>query len=152
MEQWIGSKLGKEYIKAVYYHPAYLANMPKCIMRTAGLYEAQIGIRIDRRSINNLKDADDITLMAESKKELKRLLMNMKEECEKAGLKLTIQKTKTMASSPIMSWWIDGETMETVTDFFWRGAPKSLQMIVVAMKLKDTCSLEENLWTTQKAY
>ena len=121
-------------------------------MRTAGLYEAQIGIRIDRRSINNLKDADDITLMAESKKELKRLLMNMKEECEKAGLKLTIQKTKTMASSPIMSWWIDGETMETVTDFFWRGAPKSLQMIVVAMKLKDTCSLEENLWTTQKAY
>ena len=89
--------------------------------------------------------------MAESKKELKRLSINMKEESEKTGLKLTIQKTKTVASSPIISWQIDGETMETVTDFlFW--APKSLQVMAVAMKLKDACSLEGKLWPTQTAY
>ena len=97
------------------------------IMRNAGLEEAQAGIKIARRNINNLRYADDITLMAESNKELKILLMKVKEESEKAGLKLTIQKSKIMATGPITSWQIDGETMETVTDFiFW--APKSLQM------------------------
>ena len=98
---------------------------------------------IARRNINNLRYEDVITLIAESKKELKRLLMNVKEESDKTGLKLTIQKTKTVASSPIISWQIDGETMETVR-LFW-GAPKSLQMVTAAMKLKDTCSLEGKL-------
>ena len=86
--------------------------------------------------------------MAESKEELKSLLMKVKEESEKAGLKLRIQKTKIMASGPITSWQIEGETMETVTDFIWGGAPKSLQMVTAAMKLKDACSLEEKLWST----
>ena len=113
-------------------------------MRNAGLDEAQAGIRIARRNINNLRYADDTTLMAESKEELKNLLMKVKEESEKAGLKLTIQKTKIMASGPITSWQIYGETMETVSDFIL-GAPKSLQMVTAAMKLKDACSLEEKL-------
>ena len=113
------------------------------IMRNAGLDEAQAGIKITRRNINNLRYADDTILMAEIK-ELKSLLMKVKEESEKVGLKLNIEKTKIMASGPITSWQIDGETMETVTDFIW-GAPKSLQMVTVAMKLKDTCSLEEKL-------
>ena len=95
-------------------------------------------------NINNLTYADDTTLMAESKEELKSFLMKVKEESEKTGLKLNIQTTKIMASSPITSWQIDGETMEAVTDFIW-GAPKSLQMVTAAMKLKDACSLEENL-------
>ena len=111
-------------------------------MRNAGLDEAQAGIKIARRNINNLRYADDTTLIAESE-ELKSLLMKVKEESEKLGLKLNIQKTKIMASGPITSWVIDGETMETVTDFF--GAPKSLQMVTAAMKLKNTCSLEEKL-------
>ena len=115
-------------------------------MRNAGLDEAQAGIKIDGRNINNLRYADDTTLMAESEEELKSLLMNVKEESEKVGLKLNIQKTKMMASGPITSWQIDGETVETVSDYFW--APKSLQMVTVAMKLKDTCSLEEKLWQT----
>ena len=110
-------------------------------MRNGGLDEAQAGIKIARRNINSLRYADETTPMAESK-ELKSLLMKVKEESEKVGLKLNIQKTKIMASSPITSWQIDGETMETVTDFiFW--APKSLQMVTAAMKLKDSCSLEE---------
>ena len=114
-------------------------------MRNAGLEEAQTGIKIAGRNINNLRYADDTTLMAESEEELKSLLM--KEESEKAGLKLNIQKTKIMASGPITSWHIGGETVETVTDFiFW--APKSLQMVTAAMKLKDACSLEEKLWPT----
>ena len=113
-------------------------------MRNAGLDEAQAGIKIDGRNINNLKYADDTTLMAESEEELKSLWMEVKEESEKVGLKLNIQKTKIMASSPITSWQIDGETMETVTDFIF-GAPKSLQMVIAVMKLKDTCSLEEKL-------
>ena len=113
-------------------------------MRNAGLDEAQAGIKVSRRSINNLRDADDTILTAESEEELKTLLMKVKEESEKAGLKLNIKKTKIMASSPITSWQIHGETMETVTDFiFW--TPKSLQMVTVAMKLKDACSLEEKL-------
>ena len=115
-------------------------------MWNAGLDEAQVGIKIARRNINNLRYADDTTLMAESK-ELKSLLMKVKEDSEKAGLKLNIQKTKIMASGPITSWQIDGETMETVRDFIW-GAPKSLQMVTAAMKLKDACSLEGKLWPT----
>ena len=105
-------------------------------MRNAGLDEAQAGIRIAGRNINSLRYADDTTLMAESEEELKSLLMKVKEKSEKAGLKLNIQKTKMMASGPITSWQIDGETMETVIDFIL-GAPKSLQVVTAAMKLKD---------------
>ena len=113
-------------------------------MRNAGLDEAQAGIKIAGRNINNLRYADDTTLMAESEEELKSLLIKVKEENEKVGLKLIIQKTKIMASGPITSWNIDGETMETVRDFFG-GAPKSLKMVSAAMKLKDACSFEEKL-------
>ena len=116
-------------------------------MRNAGLDEAQAGIKIAERSINNLRYADDTTLMAESEEELKSLLMKVKEESEKVGLKLNIQKTKIMASSPITSWQIDGETVETVAYFIF-GAPKSLQMVTAAMKLKDAYSLERKLWPT----
>ena len=111
-------------------------------MRNAGLEEAQAGINIAERNINNLRYADDTTLMAESKEELKSLLMKVKEESEKVGLQLNIQKTKITASSPITSWQIDGET---VSDFIFWGAPKSLQMVTAAMKLKDTYSLEGKL-------
>ena len=113
-------------------------------MQNARLNEAQAEIKIAGRNINNLRYADDTTLMAESEEELKNLMMKMKEECEKAGLKLNIQKAKTMASGPITSWQTDGEAMETVTDYiFW--APKSLQMVTAAMKVKDAYSLEEKL-------
>ena len=116
-------------------------------MRNSGVDEAQAGIKIVGRNISNLRYADDTTLVAESEEELKNLLMKVKEESEKVGLKLIIQKTKIMASSPIISWQIDGETMETVTDFiFW--ALKSLQMVTAAIKLKDACSLGEKLWPT----
>ena len=112
-------------------------------MRNAGL-EAQAGIKIAGRNINNLRYVDDTTLMAESEEELKSLLMKVKVESEKFGLKLNIQKTMIMASSTITLWQIDGETIETVTDFiFW--APKSLQMVIAAMKLKDAYSLEGKL-------
>ena len=113
-------------------------------MRNVGLEEAQGGIKIAGRNINNLRCADDTFLMAESEEELNSLLMKVKEKSGKVGLKLNIQKTKIMASGPITSWQIDEETMETVLDFIW-GAPKSLQMVMAAMKLKDTCSLEEKL-------
>ena len=113
-------------------------------MRNAGLEEAQAGIKIAGRNINNLRYADDTTLMAVSEEELKSLLMKVKEESEKVGLKLNIQKTQIMVSGPITSWEIDGETVETVFDFIW-GAPKSLQMVIAAMKSKDTYSLEETL-------
>ena len=116
-------------------------------MWNARLDEAQAGIKIAGRNINSLLYADDTTLMAESEEELKTLLMKVKQESEKAGLKLNIQKTKIMASSPIISWQIDGETMETMTDFIFC-TPKSLQIVTVTMKLKDTCSLEEKLWAT----
>ena len=116
-------------------------------MRNAGLEEAQAGIKIARRNINNLRYADDTTVMAESEEELKSLLMKVKEKSEKDCLELNIQKTKIMASGPITSQQIDGETMETVTDFVL-GAPKSLQMVTAAMKLKGACSLEEQLWPT----
>ena len=116
-------------------------------MRNTGLDEAQAGIKIAGRNINNLRYADDTTLMAESEEELKRLLMKVKEESEKVDLKLNIQKTNIMASGPISSWQLDGETVETVSDFIFLG-PKSLQMVTTAMKLKDACSLEEKLWPT----
>ena len=116
-------------------------------MRNTGLEEAQAGIKITRRNINNLRYADDTTLVAESEEELKSLLLKVKEESEKVGLKLNIQKTKIMASGPITSWQIDGETVETMADFIF-GAPKSLQMMIAAMKLKDTYSLEGKLWPT----
>ena len=113
-------------------------------MRNTQLDEAQTVIKIARRNINNLRYADDTSLMAESEKELKSLLVKVKEESEKVGLKLNIQKTKIMASSPITSWQTDGETVKTVSDFiFW--APKSLQMVTAAMKLKDAYFLEEKL-------
>ena len=115
-------------------------------MRNPGLEETQAGIKIARRNINNLRYADDTTLMAESEEELKSLLMKVEEESEKIALKLNIQKTKIMASGPITSWEIDGETVETVSEFiFW--APKSLQMVIAAMKL-DAYSLEGKLWPT----
>ena len=113
-------------------------------MRNAGLEETQAGIKIARRNINNLRYADDTTLMAESEEELKSLL-KMKEESEKVGLKLNIQKTKIMASGLITSWAVDGEKVETMSDFIFWGAPKSLQMVTAAMKLKGTYSLEEKL-------
>ena len=111
-------------------------------MRNAGLNEAQAGIKIARRNINNLRYAYDTTLMAESEEELKSFLRKAKEESETAGLKLSIKKMMIMASGPITSWKIDGET---VTDFIWGGAPKSLQMVTASMKLKDACSLEDKL-------
>ena len=113
-------------------------------MRNTGLDEAQAGIKIARRNINNLRCADDTSLMAESEEELTSFLMKVKEESEKVGLKLNIQKTKTMASGPTTSWQIDGETVETVSDFIFL-APKSLQMVTAAMKLKDAYSLEGKL-------
>ena len=115
-------------------------------MRNTGLEEAQARIKIARRNINNLRYADDTTLKAESEEELKSLLMKVKEESEKVGLKLSIQKTKIMAFDPITSWQIDGETVETVSDFIL--APKSLQMVTTAMKLKDAYSLKGKLWPT----
>ena len=113
-------------------------------MRNAGLNEAQAGIKIAGRNTNNLSYTDDITLMAESEEELKSLLIKMKEESEKVGLKLNLQKTKIMASGPITSWEIDGETVETDRLYFW-GASKSLQVVIPALKLKDTYSLEGKL-------
>ena len=114
-------------------------------MRNAGLEEAQAGIKIARRNINNLRYAEDTTLRAESEEELKSLLMKVKEESEKVGLKLSIQKTKIMASGPITSWDIDGETVETVSDFIFGGASKSLQMATAAMKSKEAYSLQGKL-------
>ena len=116
-------------------------------MRNAGLEEAQAGIKISGRNINNLRYADDTTLMAESEKELKSLLMKVNEESEKVGLKLNIQKTKIMASGPITSWQIDGETVETVAEFIF-GAPKSLQIVIASMKLKTAYFFEGKLWPT----
>ena len=114
-------------------------------MRSAGLEEAQAGIKIAGRNINNLRYADDTTLMAESEEELKSLLMKVKEESKKVGLKPNIQKTKIMAFGPITSWKIDGETVETVADFIFWGALKSLWMVIAAMKLKDAYFLEGKL-------
>ena len=120
-------------------------------MRNAGLEEAQAGIKVAVRNINNLRHADGTTLMAENEEKLKSLLMKVKEESEKVGLKLNIQNNKIMASSPITSWQIDGETVETVADFILGGS-KSLQMVIAAMKLKDSYCLEGKLWPTEIAY
>ena len=137
-------QIGKGVCQDCILSPCLFDLHAEYIMRNAGLEEAQAGIKITGRNINNLRYADDITLMLESEEELKNFLMKVKEESEKAGLKLNIQKTKIMASSPITSWQIDGETMETVTDFF-SSAPKSLWMVTAAVKSKDACSLEEKL-------
>ena len=144
MEQQTGSKLGKEYVQPVYCHPIYLTYMQNTSWEIAGLDETQAGIKIAGNNINNLRYADDTTHMAETEEELKSLLMKLKEESEKVDLKLNIQKTKIIASGPITSWEIDGETVSTL---FW-GAPKSLQMVTAAMKLKDAYSLEGKLWPT----
>ena len=133
MEQWAGSKLGKEYVKAIYCHPAYLTYMQSMSCKMPAWWSTTEIFA--RRNINNLRYADDTTFMGESKEELKSLLMKVKEESEKACLKLNIKKTKIMAPGPITSWQIDGKTVETVTLFFW--APKSLQMVIAAI-LKDT--------------
>ena len=139
-------QIGKGVCQGYILSPCLFNLYAEYIMRNTGLEEAQAGSKITGRNINNLQYADDTTLMAESEEELKSLLMKVKEEGEKVGLKLNIQKTKIMASSPITSWQIDGETMETVrSDFIWGEAPKSLQMVTAAMKLKDTYSLEEKL-------
>ena len=137
-------QIGKGVRQGCILSPCLFNLYAEYIMRNAGLVEAQAGIKIARRNINNLRYADDTTLMSESEEELKSLLMKVKEESEKVGLKLSIQKTKIMASGPITSWQTDAERMETVTDFiFW--APKSLQMVMAVMILKDTCFLEEKL-------
>ena len=131
--------------QAVYCHHAYLISMQRYMKWNAGLDEAQVQIKIARRNNNNLRYADDTTVMAESKEELKSLLMKVKEENEQSGLKLNIKKTKIVASSPITLWQIDGKTLEIVTDFIFL-AQKSLEMVTATMKLKEACSLEEKLW------
>ena len=133
MEQQTGSRLGKEYVKAVYCHPAYLTYMQSTSWEMLGWKKHKLELRLPGDNINNLRYADDTTLMAESEEELKSLLMKVKEESEKVGLKLSIQKIKIIASDPITSWQIDGETMETVSDFILGGF-KLLQMVIAAMK------------------
>ena len=134
-------QIGKGVCQGCVLSPCLFNLYVEYIMRNTGLDEAQVGIKIAGRNINNLRYADDTTLMAESEEELKSLLMKVKEESEKVGLKLNIQKTKIMASSPIISWQIDGET---VADFIFLGS-NSLQMVTAAMKLEDACSLEGKL-------
>ena len=137
-------QLGKGVHQGCILSPCLFNIYAEYIMQNARLDKAQAGIKIVKRNINNLRYADDITLMVESEEWLKSLLMKVKEESEKAGSELNIQKTKIMASGLITSWQIDGETMETAIDFIsW--APKSWQMLTAVMKLKDTCSLEEKL-------
>ena len=137
-------QIGKRVHQGCISSPCLFKLYAEYIMRNAGLEEARAGIKIARRNINNLTYAGDTTLMAESEEELKSLLMKVKVESEKVGLKLNIQKTKIMASGPITSWEIDGETVGKVTDFtFW--SPKSLQMETAAMNSKDACSLKEKL-------
>ena len=143
MERWTGYKLGRSTSR-LYIVSCLFNSHAKYIMRNTGLDETQAGLKIVGRNINNLRYADDTTLMAENKEELKSLLMKVKEENEKAGLKVNIQKTKIMASGSITSWPTDGEIVESVTDFIFLGS-KSLEMVTAAMKLKDTCSLEEKL-------
>ena len=138
-------QIGKGVCQGCILSPCLFNLYAEYIKRNTGLEEAQAGIKIARRNINNLRYADDTTLMVESEEELKGFLMKVKEESEKVGLKLNIQKTKIMASSPIISWQTDGETVETVADFIFLG---SLQMVIAAMKLKDACSLEGKLWPT----
>ena len=137
-------QIGKGVGQSCILSPCLFKIYAEYIMRNTGLDEAQAGIKIAGRNIVNLRYADDTTLMAESEEELKSLLMKVKEESEKTGLKLHIQKTKIIASGPITSWQIDRETVETVADFIF-GALKSLQMVIAAMKLKDAYSLEGKL-------
>ena len=134
-------QIGKVLHQSCILSPCLFKLYAEYIMRNAELEEAQAGIKIARRTINNLRYANDTTLMAESEEELKSLLMKVKEQSEKVGLKLNIQKTKIMASGPITSWQIDGETVKQCQTLFF-GAPKSLQMVIAAMKLKDAYSLE----------
>ena len=141
-------QIGKGVRQGCILSPCLFNFYAEYIMRNAGLDEAEAGIKIAGRNFNNLRYADDTTLMAESEEELKSLLLKVKKESEKVGLKLNIQKTKIMASGPIISWKIDGKTVETASDFTFAGAPKSLQMVTAAMKLKDTCFLKEKLWPT----
>ena len=150
-------QIGKGLCQDCILSPCFFNVYAESIVWNAGLDEAQAGIKVARRNINNLRYADGITFMAESEEELKSLLMKVKEESEKVDLKLNIQKTKIMASGPITSWQIDGETVEAMTDFIylfilWGRAPKSLQMATAAMKLnkqtKNTYILEEKLWPT----
>ena len=140
-------KIGKAVHQGCILSPCLFTLYAEYIMWNAGLEEAQAGIKTAGRNISKLRYADDTTSVAESEEELKSLLMKLKEESGKAGLKLNIQKMKIMASGPITSWQIDGETMEIVLTLFL-GAPKSLQMVIAAMKLKDTCSLPETLSPT----
>ena len=141
-------RIGKGVRQGCILSPCLFNFYAEYIVRNAGLGEAQAGIKIARRNISNLRYADDTILMAENKEELKSLLMKVKEESEKAGFKLNIQKNKIMASLHLItSWQIDGETVKTVTDFIFCGS-KSLQMVTAAMKLKDACSLKERLWPT----
>ena len=136
-------QIGKGVHQGCVLSPCLFNFYAEYIMRNAGLEETQAGIKIAGRNINNLRYTDDTTLMAESEEKLKSLLMKL--ESEKVGLTLNIQKTKIMASGSITSWQIDGKTMETVREPQTLGAPKSLQMVIVAMELKDACSLEEKL-------
>ena len=138
-------QIGKGVHQSCILSPCLLNFYAEYIMRNSGLEEAQAGIKSAGRNINNLRYSDDITLMAESEEELKSLLLKVKVESEKVGLKLNTQKMKIMASGPITSWQIDGETVETLTDFYFFWAPKSLQMVTAAMKLKDAYSLEGKL-------
>ena len=138
-------QIGKGVCQGCILSPCLFNLYVEYIMRNTGLEEAQAGFKLAGRNTNNVRYADDTTLMAESEEELKSLLMKVKQESEKVGLKLNIQKTKIMASGPITSWEIDGETVETVADFLFWGAPKSLQMVTAAMKLKDAYSLEGKL-------
>ena len=145
MKQQIGSKLGREYIKVVYCHPAYLTYMQSTTWEILGWMEHTLEW-IARRNINKLRYTYETTLIAENKEELKSLLMKVKKESDKTGLKLNIQKTKIMASSPITSWQTDGKQWEQWQTIFW--APKSLKMVTELMKLKDIYSLEGKLWPT----
>ena len=138
-------KIGKGVLKVCILSPCLFNIYAECIRGNARLAESQAGIKIAWRNRNNLRYADDTTLMAERKEELKSLLLKVKEESEKPGLKLNIQKTKTLVSGPITSWQIDGKTVEKVTDFIFLGSKITAGGVTAAMKLKDTCSLEEKL-------
>ena len=147
MEQWTGSKLAKEYIKALYCHPVYLTYMQITSCKMPGWVKHKPESRLLGEISITSDNADDTTFMADSEEELKSLFMKVKEETEKPGLKLNSQKMKIMTSGPITSWQIHGETVETVVKFILGGAPKSLQLVIAATKLKDSYSLEGKLLT-----
>ena len=147
MEQKTGSKQEKEDVKAVYCHPAYLTSMQSTSWETLGWMKHKLESRLPGE-VSITSDMQMTAPLWQSGEELESLLMKVKEESENVGLKLNIQKTKIMASSPITSWEIDGETVENSVGLYFWGAPKSLQMVIAAMKLKDAYSLEEKLWPT----